>query len=330
MVDYQQTFLSLYGNPVRREGNTQLIFVCPECTHKSLSCSLVEGLFRCFHCNLSGRLKEGRSNILPPDPVDEQLQLEIGKILWKTLPLEKWDAQQLLKRGLLNDWGVVSTQFRLERYLGAYNEQQLINSGWFYYTDKGLKPGTSLEYGNLLIPYWSGEELVGFRSRVSHLYESEGRARYSSPRGFKLANWLWWRPNKFNHQDLIITEGEIKAMVCIDWGFWAASIPGINNYQQLLPQIRALSLGVNRVFVILDSGPDMKNDKGLLSAAKALARAAGSKGVCMFLPQEFPDQKVGVDDFLLSSGPEELEWWMETAWANKDNYGRPFFCTYSA
>jgi len=328
-MDFEQQYRELFGFPRKRNGD-DLYFDCPECKHKSLSCSLTLGCYHCFHCHFKGRVHGSTPSEVYDDPVDLGLQKTLVRELLTSFSLSDYDRKELWGRGIHHPekYGLKSTDLRPQRFLLNYSNQQLIDSGLFVEYERGVDVGGALSYGQIAIPYWSGNQIEGMKCRVSSLYDvGEGR-RFSAPRGSPFGKLLWHYGTPRPGQDLIVTEGELKAIVCLEHGFWACSIPGINYYEQLAPQVSGLAQHAGRVFIILDSDAQYKTDNALQFSARYLARACGvRRAVAMFLPQNKEGEKMAVDDFLQQYGAEELEWWMEWAWSKKRLDGRPVFCS---
>lgn len=328
-MELAQQFYEAFGRPVKRVGD-DLFFKCPDCGHKSLSCSLSKGCYHCFHCHFKGWLEGVETQAsYQPEPVDQDLQQQVVQHLLNTLDLSKHDRRELVGRGIRNPerYGLRSTDLRPQRFLTHFTPEQLVASGLFTQLDWGISPGGALQHGNILIPYWQGSDFKGLKSRVSSLYDPEdGKRKYLHARGFSSSN-LWFFGPPRPGQDLIVTEGEFKAMVCLDNGFWACSLPGVANCRAVAPQVSGLARYANRVFIILDSDVGYKDNAQLQNQSRILAQACGThKSVAFFLPPNTPEEKMGVDDFLLQFGPEELEWWMEWAWIRRRRDGRPVLC----
>jgi hypothetical protein len=324
---YEQQFTERFGHPVKYAGS-QPMYVCPECGHRSLTGNLAVGVFFCFHCRFGeGQKLTGVPSAFEQQDVDLELQAEIIRCLLPRLTLKDHDRIGLWARGIYNPerYGLVSTCFKPERFLTEYTHEQLEASGLFTVGEGGLQPCGALRYGHLIVPYWEGDQYTGFKSRQSALYEWDQSIKYKAPRGFLLRGRLWWFEEGYKEQDLILTEGELKAITLMEYGFRACSIPGIASYECAKTVGDWVRDGlVRRVFIILDSDPGYETDSDLHAAAKNCARylPAGSWRI-LFLPQSTLGVKMGVDNFVQYYGEQELGWWLERAWIEG---GRQAFC----
>lgn len=248
--------------------------------------------------------------------------------LIERLPLEDSDRRELLRRGIRRPhlWGLRSTVFRPRELLPEYSAAQWLASGLCRETQEGLELSSLLSRGRIVFPYWEGSLMCGLKSRVNSRYDMDHGGKYLTARGFRAGDHLWYVRTTSSDGDLVITEGELKAMVLEEHGFWAASVPGVHAASGLANKACALSQKASRTFIVLDTDEDVRNNRSLLDAARVLCKACGvRRAVCLFLPS-VNGLKVGVDDFLLQQGPEELEYWLDWAWRNRRLDGRAVFC----
>lgn len=112
---------------------------------------------------------------------------------------------------------------------------------------------------------------------------------------------------------LIITEGELKAAKACKEGFPTIGLGGVWNFRSrergydFLPQLEEIAWARRNVYVIFDS--DLATNEGVLAALKELAYHLEHRGAYVYvcwLPAGEDDEKVGLDDFLVAHGPDEL------------------------
>lgn len=148
--------------------------------------------------------------------------------------------------------------------------------------------------------------------------DSTKRIKYESPKG--VANRIYFPPGAGAWDDpaapLVITEGEKKAAKATQDGFPCVGLVGVYGWQVkgdkgpvrgLAPDLADLPWQGRRVAVVFDSDA-ARNDK-VRAAERHLARAlaaAGAKVRVVRLPAAADGSKQGVDDFLVSAGPDAL------------------------
>jgi hypothetical protein len=163
--------------------------------------------------------------------------------------------------------------------------------------------------------------------------DAKGRPRkYESPKG--LPNRLYVPPatrDKLTDPTvpLTITEGEKKAAKADQEGIacvalvgtegWSVKRPKDGNAKPigprvLIPDMDAIAFRGRRVFVVFDSDAIAK--KEVRQAARALADALAARGAdvrIVKLPHGDDDEKVGLDDYLITHTADELRALMESA-----------------
>jgi hypothetical protein len=195
--------------------------------------------------------------------------------------------------------------------------KQLIDSGLFWLAPDGsLTAKGCLQSGRLIIPYWNGNELLGFKSRISPLDEADDDSmRYLTPTGMLIGRYVWNRDLK-KGGDLHVTEGELKAIVGNEFGLNTGSISGLGSWQTSIPHLKKLmsEYGYRRLHIVLDSDPQYMESFPLLRAALGLRSAFPDRAQIVFLPQQHPDQKEALDTYLIRWGLEQYEWFIERQW----------------
>lgn len=167
-------------------------------------------------------------------------------------------SQETIKRAKLGSGGPQLAAFeemimkRLEE--GVYREQDLVLSGIFIHDGKRIRLNPILlrssnsvggkEVSNILIPYFNEHEQI-YLIRPHKL-------------GFKdVPSEIYCESNlKDNPPEIILTEGEFKAIAAIQFGFRAISVPGISSFSEnkfpvLIKTLKAHK--VQRVVIMFDN-----------------------------------------------------------------------------
>lgn len=318
---YEQ-FIEKYGPEVKaREGNN-IRQVCPNCLHKSLSCNIQTGLVYCFHCAYGKGLKfDGAASGFVEQPTDSKLHLEVAKKILSVCTLSTEHKNYLSSRGIYKPekYGIVSVPFRINVLLLKYfTLEQLIGSGFFY--DNGDLLGTSkaLSPRRILIPFWSGDEIIGLKSRLGpNQTEEESGKRYICPKGSSIKGQIWYM-NPLR-SDIIITEGELAAIAVQELGYSGIGIPGLalindTGFQNTLKNL-CLS-DDRRVFIILDTDPGIQNDVSKLKYAYAINNLLPNACIC-YLPQDSPNEKMDIDLYLSRYHLDDFNNLLESNWSKR-------------
>lgn len=319
-------FISKFGPEVKsREGNN-IRQVCPQCGHKSLSCNIQNGLINCFQCQYGRGLKfTGQAGGFVESPVDFELHLAVSRKLIELSSLLPVHKEYLVKRGISNpdEFQIKSVPFRVDQLLlNHFTLDQLISSGYFYKTTDGYSLSRALNSRRVLIPYWSGNEIIGIKSRIRPYADVlEDEQRYICPKGSKIKSQLWYKGPLGS--DVITTEGELCAMATQQAGFPAIGIPGLGQItaNELNTSLKNLlnKYGVLRNFIILDTDPNISTDPGKLTCALTLYKASGNtsngpRGCILYLPQDTPEEGMDLDLYLSRYKIQDLIELMENAW----------------
>jgi putative DNA primase/helicase len=119
--------------------------------------------------------------------------------------------------------------------------------------------------------------------------------------------------------EIVITEGEKKALAGCQAGFCVVGLPGVDCWHRskstaLLPELEGIEWGGRTAFIIFDS--DTANNcrvrENVVRLAAALERHKAIVKV-VWLPAGPDGGKVGLDDFLLAHGAAELRRLMDQA-----------------
>lgn len=129
-----------------------------------------------------------------------------------------------------------------------------------------------------------------------------------------------WRDIVNNHaEDIVITEGELKAAKGSVEGFNVIGLGGVNSYARkregigLLKELAQIDWVRRRVYLIFDS--DIQANANVCRALNDLAAELADRGALprlVLLPSDGSGNKVGLDDFLVANHPDILRQMMET------------------
>lgn len=306
----EEKFIQNYGEVLRR-NHDELVFQCPECHHKALSCNVAKGVVFCFHCGFGrGRKADPAASTTSNRPViDRQLQLRVLEHVLDLYSISEEHRGYLAERGVYNPerYKIITVPVLMPEIHTLYSPKELVDSGLWMRSNTGLRRKTVLGFNRILIPYWWAGQVVGFKTRADPKEDSS--PKYLIPLGFSTSKqpWLFGDCGK----DLIVTEGELKAVAAYEVGLSAASVSGANNYKcvSLLKQHTA---GVRRYFVVYDVDPDPEVRGWVGRHAQKVARLLGPNACVVTLP--FDGKKSEVDSFLVTFGAPLFVQYLERCW----------------
>lgn len=194
-----------------------------------------------------------------------------------------------------------------------------------------LTPEETAEHGgvpvpSLKIPYFDAQgQPTGFY-RLRYLADvidtRTGKVqKFSQPKGslptvyFPKVKSVEWSPLVTDPRvSLVITEGEIKALAATAAGIPTAGLGGVDSWQarrrgiSLLPELAAVKWSGREVAILYDSDAETKRDviRARTGLARALADLEANVKIAR-LPLGADGAKVGLDDFLVQHGVEELD-----------------------
>lgn len=321
--DLSEIFTQRFGQPVRNSGELWVMYRCPECQHRSLACNVQHGHVLCHFCGWRERA-QGQS--VQYTKREYNLQAQHAIIVWciKNCGLTPAYKQFLDDRNIRNPrkWGLVTCEWNLVSRLvreGGFSQDQLVESGLFRFGDQGqgtVKPSACMKPGRLIVPYISGGQLVGFKSRVSLAEELDAQSiKYLSAPGISISQYLWHVTNQ--GQDLYLTEGELKAITGLELGVSCVSISGLQAWRRTLPSIKQIAKRYVRVFIVLDSDPGYQRSIPHLTAATKLYSELPNSCI-LFLPQVSSDTKQALDSYLLNFSTSDFLGLSNRAWSVRD------------
>ncbi len=167
--------------------------------------------------------------------------------------------------------------------------------------------GASVLAGRVIFPYRAGGQTVDLRGRA---LSPEEEVKYKGPYGrapYRGADEWPYLPEQVlqtTQETVVVTEGELKALVCAAHGIPAMALPGINSWKW---RMRSLFAAKRRV-IVFDSQKEAAVAEQVYSAVDSLAFRLTESHV-LFLPLH--GDKTDVDGFILTNGPESFRMWLD-------------------
>lgn len=329
-LSFIEQFYEMFGEPEKDSGDS-LVFVCPKCFHKSLSCSKTKGLFHCFYCNYGkGQRLYSNTQVVsaPRVNVNHEVQLAVSASIVKhSEAIPKYFRDFFTKRGIHKPQeyclGMVPLGIDSLLLREGYTKEILIESGYFYhdeYSNK-LRAKSILEPGRFVIPYFNFGNIISLKTRFNPNYAVErSDIRYLNPPNSKLSQYVYFFKKRY--EDCIITEGELKAIsVESQFPINCASIPGFNTYKNCIDQIYSLTKMFRRVYISLDTAKLEKIDN-LINAALDIyeqLRERGSSNTCIAFPQTTNEEsECKIDDYFLELDDDAIDYFLEYTWNKRE------------
>ena len=174
----------------------------------------------------------------------------------------------------------------------------------------------------IVFPYTRADGANGYaRLKPDHPRILGGKpVKYESPKGEP--NEIYIPPRTFAalqaaHVDLLITEGEKKALCADQFGFFCIGLVGVHGWKpkkavRLIPPLEQVAWRGRKVFIVFDS--DVADNENVQAAESQLAHLLSQRGAvvrCVRLPlgpagEDGKPTKVGLDDFIVAHGYESL------------------------
>jgi predicted RNA-binding Zn-ribbon protein involved in translation (DUF1610 family) len=314
-------FIEAFGTVIS-ESSQEMKFICPECRHKGLYANKSTGLFHCFHCGFKGK-KEGLAEVVKPKLVDVDLQLRMLHVVINECTLDKGHRKYLLQRGIYHPeiWGICTIPNRiLQLLLSKFSSQQLEDAGLVHQTARGAMTAKFLEPRRILIPFWSGDTLIGAKSR-NNPFDPDANPDYkylASP-GAKIGSSIFHKGKL--EGDFILTEGELKAIVATEEGFTVGATSGMIPSASVLSQISRLvnSRQITRFFIAYDSSPSFWTNVSMLKSLYKLTSLCSKKACIVEFPLEEGQTKEDLDSYLIKNGAGDFDYLLELSWSNRHN-----------
>lgn len=270
---------------------------CPQCDGHNLYITPDNGLEHCFNCGYSkGVRKDNPEQLLKVSDQLDEIRFYYTRLAdYYHACITKEVRDFFYSRGL-NDQTIVANRLGYcpPGPHALYQDPVAREAGI------AGSQSTSVLAGRAIFPYNSPRrQVVDLRGRSLDPAEElrykgpYGRAHY---RGADEYPYIPAHPPIEKTSDpVVITEGEIKALLCTQEGVPAMALPGINSWKW---RLRGCYPGLTRV-IIFDSQADRAVAENVYSAVDTLAMRMGECNV-LFLP--LSGAKMDVDTFILTKG----------------------------
>lgn len=325
-IDYEARFCSLYGEPIYRSfSSANIRFKCPSCGGlNSFYCNVENGLYHCFKCSYGKGQKPVSGKVIQVNPqskIDTVLHMKVSKAICEICSLSDLHREYLKSRGIYRpeQYGIVTAVPFLDNYLlKLFSLKELIDSGYVKISNGKIRIHSAVAWNKILIPFWDGNTIITLKSRVNPYDVDENQITYITAPGGKIAKKVW------NHgvigTDLIITEGELKAICALEHGLSCVAIPGIAMSVNSLGAIRRIIYlnKIKRIFIIFDTDPTKKVRDIVDKYTDYLNKHIPNSRV-VILPSTYRNEKIDLDLFLYRYGVRELLTLMDNAWVTGSN-----------
>lgn len=320
-----EQFLAKYGPEVKtREGNN-LRFQCPVCGQNSLSCHITKGLVNCFHCGYGKGVRfDGETSIEEDEaPIDYLLHEEVINYIVQESNLSSDHKDYLVHRGIYSPakYSICSVPLRVQKLLkDKFTEDQLVSSGFYYKSASGLVLTKALGLQRIIIPHWHGSKIIGIKTRTRPSIDVlDDGPKYLSPKGSRVGSFVWYK--NITGTDLVITEGELAAIAANEIHIPCVGIPGLSGTKnhKIVAQLNNITsqYGIKRVFIILDTDPEIANNPYKIQNALSLSKGLKQENVIIYLPQDSSEECMDLDLFLSRNDYDDLYNLMEDFWPKR-------------
>jgi hypothetical protein len=326
MKTYLELFVEEFGAETKPREGYNSRHICPKCKMNSLSCHVHKGAVRCFHCNWATWIKGGKeSETYEETPIDRELQIKVTHTLLNESDLSESHRSYLTKRGIYNPelYQIKTVPIQAERILLKYfTKDELVAAGFFYKNEDHYAPRAVLKQRRILIPHWQGDKIIAVKSRLRPFADptENKEPKYASPHGANVGKNLWWKGKM--GRDMIVTEGELCAIATCQSGITACGLPGVSAAQnsQVIQQTKQLIADSQskRIFIILDTDEDTKNDPAMIRHSLTLRSHLGKDSVIIYLPLDYDNEPMDLDLFLSRYDIDDLYNLMEDSWTKRE------------
>jgi len=329
-MDARQVLISNFGEPIEVSG-PELKFVCTQCGHRSLTGSMLTGVYYCFVCEYGvGQKPLFVNSNYKKRKIDFDKHLEITKWLKDNLTLSNSHRNYLKSRGIYNPdfFGLKTIPTRLElRMKKHFSDTELLDSGFFkpgFHTD--ITGWPCLKHNRIFIPIMNHNKLCGCKTRCDFREDLQEDVKYAFPTGSRANDFVSYYPT--GSDDLLISEGDFKVMAARECGYSSICSSGINGTAALRKFFFNSRTKYKRRFIIFDTE---KSDSKILSRVQAykLSESLDHTDVAIvILPRLKPNTKMDLDTYLLTF-PGRLDDLLEEAWYNRqETLDREYELTY--
>lgn len=277
---------------------------CPSCRCNDAYFNMQKGVWHCFQCPARGTI----GGVVTYVAQQQEPVYDIPKIreLYKKLAKRYHDNITDEAVTYLNSRGITDSaieEFRLgfcsTDYVDEYSEVDLAEMAGV------LSGNTPSLLNRIVIPYMVGDEVVDLRGRyIDGTYQPPNTPKYKSlfgSRSSRGASYLYNYNVIDDNQEIVITEGEFKAIVGKVFGFSIVSTPGVqvwdNSWSSLFREKRPVLVA------------DFDARSGTKTPAYTMAKLLNTKIPHLrvaSLRWLGSTKKVDIDSLLLSHGPDVL------------------------
>lgn len=333
-LDYVALF-ERYLGPGRRSGR-EIAFPCWRCDSgqpgkRHLYLNPMTGMYRCYKC-MNHPDGAGKGNALHfaqvmgdailtqpvpakryerPNLFDQQVATRVYTYLCNALTLGDEDAAEFLakrglRRGPLEFFGIRSCRHVPELLRTHFTDDELIASGLFFRREGSLVAHSSINDTRILIPYpdWETGDIPYIRSRAGR---DGDKRKYLSPINNPSGDRIWGRV-KEDSTEVVITEGEFKAMAAVQARVLCLALPGMNAAHNAVCRLLNHS-PIKKVTICFDTQIDSMENVD--HAAEALGRRIRKHVLIPVFRARLPllesvdgGRKMDIDTFLLHKGRE--------------------------
>lgn len=290
---------------------------CPNCSGKDLWVTLDNGKAYCFECGAS-YIIEGKK---PQRDLEPMYNVDEIRAFYTAIQQYYHSNITTQHRDYLYNRGLDDTAIRTFM-IGFCPSGRMLQYRTEVSQHSGLanKNGESYLAGRITFPYIASNLVTDVRGRSLNQNDP---MKYKSPRFSAHARGAWY-PFNFDRayerakeqKRLIITEGEIKAIVADMFGYAAVALPGMATWRKALLPDKSLEY-----IILFDSSAKAKD---MLKVAKAVERVVDR--IPFAKVAQLPllgEQKQDIDSFLLhkKGGKDYFDYVLDSA-VSYDTYQR--------
>jgi len=293
-------------------------FLCPLCQEEHhLHVCLSKGVYLCVTpgCSNRGKIEDliGKTNFVRTprkDQINTHLLEEVYSSIVEHGKLRDLHRKWLLDRGVKDPdrFNLVSTDGLLEILMALFTTKELKEAGLL--TEKSGRLGAAgvIAGGRVLFPYSNpfGNRFIYGRSRAVN--QDNKAVKYLSPTGVPGTTMMWgWNNIKDNTPHILVTEGEIKAIVATELGFSCIGLPGMTAGHHYFAKACKLH-GIPLVTILFDTEVEVSalgvpKQVAVDREARSLAKELVSAGITAYIAKLPADkEKMDIDTFVKREG----------------------------
>ena len=284
MLDYYDMYSQHLGQGKRASIN-EYVFPCWRCTDRrgkramKLYVNMSTGLYCCHKCrHLPDGLGQGSakkfaklmkldlSEYLTINNTSKKIQKEEPSSIYDSVVASKVYSYMINELSLSSDvrnyveasrgieyadrypYSLRSSEHAVFILKSKFSTDELCVSGLSYYKEDKLRMHRSITPGKIIIPYYKDNKIIYFRSRGT---DRQGKTMYIGPLLAKSKYMIWGIPKK-EDRDIIVTEGEFKAMAAQNAGVNCVALPGMGSAHEAFAEL-CKSNNIKNVVVCFDT-----------------------------------------------------------------------------